>query len=180
VKCLLVFLVKEGATVGRAEIIEEYKIALDQVKHLENNIWSSSGFISFGNIISLFTYSSKESSFATTFIVGAFSIIITTIWWGMCKRWWDIQHTILLRMNHLERLMDIRIQSYIIFRDSDPQTRDSDGLLKQELSKKEYYELCSYDTSFHLRGVQKTLKYLPISIIVIWSIFFIFKLLALV
>lgn len=153
----------------RNELFDEYKLAADQEQRIENNIWASSGIIGLGNIISVISSALLTSSIRNILFIGFISVSFTWIWWNMSKRWWDILHTIILRKQHIEQEIGIKIQTYISVRDeviNELEERE----LRNTIGEKRYKELKECDLRFKKRGVQKALKWIPIFVTVIWLV----------
>jgi hypothetical protein len=84
-------------------LLKEYELCLDKTKHLDKNIWTTSGFIGAGSIVSLLF--SNYTGLNSLLVVLAGILIIGGVWtwWKIAIRWWDIQHSIFTRMSNIEK-----------------------------------------------------------------------------
>jgi hypothetical protein len=149
------------------KLIEEYKTTSESVRHLERTIWGSTGLVGFGNIGSLLIAATDPSKSA---FLGILLIIFTWVWWGIAKRWWDIQHTFLLRIRHIETLLNLYSNRYVGYRDEilSPKVK-SELETKLGSSNPEFLlDLKNKAHRFEKRGVQKWLKWVPWAITMIW------------
>jgi len=148
------------------KLIEEYKTASESVRHLEKTIWSSIGLLSFGNVGSLLITIDNPSKA----LLGILLISFTWIWWGIARRWWDIQHTLLLRLRHIETLLNLYSQRYVGYRDKILSLEIESKLEKElDLLDPEFLpELKNKAHGFEKRGVQKWIRFVPWVVTIIW------------
>ena len=148
------------------ELLEEYKIASQKEMNLERNIWESAGVVGIGSIASIVINASMPDVFSV-FLLGAFSVSLVWIWWFMAKRWWDIQHVILLRKQHIEDATNMKLETYIKFCDREYKESNIKGLTKK--NHEELEEIRDKDNGeFAKRGVQKSLRWFPRVVTAIW------------
>lgn len=152
-------------------LLEEYKIASQKEMNLERNIWESAGVVGIGSIASIVINASMPDVFSVL-LLGAFSVSLVWIWWFMAKRWWDIQNVIILRKQHIENAINIKLETYIKFCDRKDKGREYkesniEGLTKKNLEELE--EIRNKDNGrFGKRGVQKSLRWFPRVVTAIW------------
>lgn len=160
---------------SRDYLIDEYKIACTQVERLENTIWNSASIVGIGNIASFLISVNIDTNhnFITFLEIGFLSTALTWVWWNIIKRWWDIQHTIILRMRHIEKRTKLRIDTYIGIRDDtvDPWLFD---ITKKELGESDFAELLMHDPKFKKRGVRKATRFIPYTVTFTWVSFLFF------
>jgi hypothetical protein len=144
------------------KLIEEYKITSETVRHLERIIWGSAGLLGFGNIGSLYL---KVDSPTKNIFIGVLLIVFTWVWWGIAKRWWDIQHTYLLRIRHIESLLNLYSHRYVGYRDEISKSKSE---LEKGLNSDFLLELQDKPSGFEKRGVQRWMRLTPWTITIIW------------
>lgn len=161
----------------RDELFKEYELCQNSTQNIESKIWKTSGIIGIATLATT-SYLAKteiKTSEGAVLIcaIGAIIILVLWIWWGMAKRWWDIQHIIFMRMRHIEEDLGIFQYRYISFIDGKLDIKDAkDANLSNDRINK-----LKKDNKVAERGVQKTLKYFPLSLSFSWGIFIIYQML---
>ena len=153
------------------ELLEEYKIAYEKEMNLERNIWESAGVVGIGSLASIVT-SLRGFDVLSVSLLGAFSVSLVWIWWFMAKRWWDIQHVILLRKQHIENATNMKLETYINFCDREHKDREYKESNIEGLTTRNLDELKKIEDKgngkFGKRGVQKSLRWFPRVVTAIW------------
>ena len=147
-------------------ILKEYELCQDYAKHLDTNIWTTSGLIGLGSIGSLLLSNYSSTSLPVIIIVGLLVICIVWIWWKMANRWWDIQHVTFMRMRHIESTLHLYRNRYIKYLDSRLGRRDLEVI--SDLPDKEKKDLKGKFTQFYKGQVRGVMKWLPRAITIIW------------
>ncbi len=85
-------------------LLEEYKVCQQALQEKDKSIWQSFGILGAGTLGS-FALIARETTPAAlgVFIIGLVSSSASWIWWVIASRWWQLQHTDLLRMRHIEK-----------------------------------------------------------------------------
>jgi len=149
------------------ELLEEYKIASQKEMNLERNIWESAGVVGIGSIASIVINASMPDVFSV-FLLGAFSVSLVWIWWFMAKRWWDIQHVILLRKQHIEDATNMKLETYINFCDKKLQEPAIRRLPKESIDDLQKEIIEKGNGKFSKRGIQKSMRCFPTIVTAIW------------
>lgn len=157
--------------------LKEYELCQNSIQKLESNIWQTGGIIGIGSVASLisiaFKVFDKSNVPATKYlcinmIFGTLIVLLVWIWWGMARRWWDIQHITILRMKHIEEMLNFGQINYIKYKDTmfpDPAIKDYLNSILQGNQIKEIDDKFPYA---YKRGVQKWLQYMLVLITSSW------------
>jgi hypothetical protein len=164
-------------------LLKEYELCQQSTQQLESLIWQTSGVVGIGAIGSLVALAvqilgtteqtsgspptSQPQHYGFLFILGLVIIIVVWIWWGMAKRWWDIQHLKFLRMAHIEEDLCLFQTRYSHFRNGAINENGTLELTTSGLAEK-YQKQVGYFPRFKRKGVQKNLRYLPWLVTFTW------------
>jgi hypothetical protein len=160
---------KENTIEQNQILLKEYEYCWDHVKHLDTNIWTTSGLIGISSIVSFFTIDLGIQNSFTFFIIGLLIISIVWIWWKISNRWWDIQYTIILRMRDIENELGMFQNRYVRFLDNPIAKRKTIEL--DGLSEKYLDELKTMSPKFYKGQVRGITRRLPIIITLLWMIY---------
>jgi hypothetical protein len=156
-----------------ASLIKEYELCWEHVKQLDTNIWTTSGVIGLGSLVTFFTVGMTSQNEIIGICIGLLAISIIWIWWKISGRWWDIQHAIILRMIDIEEdigYFQNRIVSYL---DNSMDIRKKEKLFGLNESR-----IAKFNKSFpkfYKGSVRGTIGLLPIIISILWFIYFMAK-----
>jgi hypothetical protein len=160
----------------RDELLKEYEFCQKAALSLEETIWQTSAIMGVG-IIGTFLYigtrsGSDQPSWEVAGIVGLFSFFVSLTWWLVARRWWSVQHSLFMRMRHIEEKLGLHAHRYIKYLD-DPSTIPTSDLtekqifeLKRRSVQKGLFKLYLEHQRF---GVQSVLKLFPIITIIAWA-----------
>ncbi len=159
----------KNGKIDKEMITKEYLSCQETTQKIETTIWSTSTAIGIGSLAPLIALMLTEKiESIPALIIGLLVTFISSIWYSMATRWWDIQHTTFLRMKHLEEILGLYQVRYIYYRDGKIDLEPNETTLKKQF----IYELKGHQTTkFHLRGVKKWLRLLPWFISISWGEF---------
>lgn len=147
-------------------LLKEYELCQHFIQHKESSIWQTFAVLGVASFAALVLVA--KADFFVIFVVGLSAISSIWIWWRMANRWWDIQHTNLLRMFHIEQDLDCIYQiRYVKYRDGQLKVSDS------KLSAERWNDL-KQDPKFKKKGVKKALICFPITVTVIWCLYLLY------
>ena len=149
-------------------LLKEYQLCQEHTKHLDRNIWATSGFIGLASIGSLLFSNHTESLLSIT-MIGLLVVPTVWIWWKMANRWWDIQHAIFKRMKHIEEVINFYQTRYLDFLDN-PIAKRKRGVL-EGLPDGQFEELRTFSPNFYKGKVRSPLRMLPWLITIIWLLY---------
>ena len=153
--------------------LKEYEIAHDKSQQLEDRIWKTFaivGIAGFTPLVSLTVIDPTSSDRAALPLLGVVLVLVTFIWWGMARRWWEIQRTTYLRMHHIEEDHGMFLNRYV-----DSQDRLTDHLGDSGLSDDRVAKV-QYDPKFCAGGVQKSMRWFLVVLPSAWLILSILRL----
>jgi hypothetical protein len=146
-------------------MLKEFELAQAKAQSLEDNIWKTAAAFGLGSMGTLVVLASQSLEgpphWFIVLVVGFFVFAVNQIWWGMACRWWEIQHVVLLRMRHIEGVLDMKRETYI--HDFDKITKADDGG-KDESIEKELRDLSRTGS----KGVQGSLNRLRYVVLLTW------------
>lgn len=153
----------------------EYESCQKATQSLESIIWQTSGVIGIGSIGSLILIANRvDTEHPSPFIVaviGLFVVFASTIWWFMARRWWSIQHSLFMRMRHIEKRLGIHATRYLQYLD-DPSTLSAKDLLATEIEElKNRAEKRGLFAPHQRIGVQSVLWLLPVITLFAWGLY---------
>ena len=159
----------------RSELLEEYKICNKNASEMDQLIWNSSKILGIGSLgsilISSFSLDKGNITPQQILILGFFIVASTWIWWGIAKRWWDVQHTAYQRMRDIEKVLGYGMARYISCKEG---RLDADSLFFPEGEYKYIdKEKLQYSRKFKKGGVQAWMRYFPPLVTITWILFFI-------
>ena len=95
-----------------AVLLEEYKLCQQSMHEKDRSIWTTFGFLGAGTLASFAILVRDPNPTALgAILAGIVGIAASWIWWVIAKRWWQLEHTDLLRMRHIEETLAARFGS---------------------------------------------------------------------
>jgi hypothetical protein len=98
---------------------------------------------------------------------------VAAAWWLAARRWWSVQHSVFVRMRHIERRLGLHSLSYLQYLDH-PEKTPKDRLLASELADLELRTKARDRLGIRRHqhwGVQASLWVLPVLIFVAWLLY---------
>ncbi len=156
-------------------LLREYELCQNTTQHFERIIWRTSAAIGVGTLtplVAALLTKNVDGKWGFIVIFGLLIVATCWIWWGMAKRWWDIQHAIFQRMRDIEEDLEMYQSRYVAFRDGNLDVEDTD--LPEE--RKERLRMIP---AFRRRGVQKVMRFLPWILTAAWAGYIVYSLITL-
>ncbi len=168
-------------------LLEEYKLCQEKAKSLENNIWQTAVILGVGSVAGIAvaigdfrTYSALKP--LISLIIGLLAIGFLIAWITFANRWWSIQQAVLLRMRHIERQTNFRMNLYVQYLDdlhSERNENEQEPFQFEQDSMKESVEKPFLHARFvreleglkyHHRGIVPMTKFAMIISIAAWML----------
>ncbi len=166
-------------------LLKEYELCQKAINDIETPIWNLSTILTAASIGSLAILADKDIPWYVVFFIGYFGSLIVWIWWFSARRRWDIQHTKLMRMRHIEESLHVFQNLYVSFRDQSLHWRSDPIQRGKNITDKQYKELCFYNdfediskaikktktewNRFARKGVKKWIGLLPLLNTLLWA-----------
>jgi hypothetical protein len=102
----------------KEHLLEEYKICHEAASDMSDHIWRTATVFTVGSITGILLLA-RESPISPdpdpwlTLIVSILAIGILSTWWRLARRWWSVQHTMFLRMRHIEYQLGLGASLYV-------------------------------------------------------------------
>jgi hypothetical protein len=103
----------------KEHLLEEYKICHEAASDMSDHIWRTATVFTVGSITGILLLA-RESPISPdpdpwlTLIVSVLAIGILSTWWRLARRWWSVQHTMFLRMRHIEYQLGLGASLYVV------------------------------------------------------------------
>lgn len=160
-----------GAAVTEREslLMEEYKACQQALQDKDKSIWQTFGILGAGTMASLALVVREPSPSAE----GALALgLLTTgaafAWWVMANRWWQLEHTDLLRMRHIERELATTCGAPLRVHYAD--IRDGGALpALSGVPKADWDRIPLHRHRWY--GIQNVMRLFPFVIAVIWGLY---------
>jgi hypothetical protein len=162
---------------SREELLKEYEFCQKAAQSMESTIWQTAAAMSIGLVGSFLLVTLRAADdqppWYVACLVGPFMTVIALIWLLIARRWWSVQHSMFMRMRHIEKRLGIHSTWYLQYLDHPELLQDS-GLSAEEIAS-----LAKRSTTrdrIGIRrhqhwGVQATLWLLPVVLLVGWAIY---------
>ena len=138
---------------SRQELLKEYEFCQNTDQNMEKTIWQTGAAMSLGLIAPILVVvlrpSEEQPIWYFACLAWPFMAGFVGLWWLMARRWWSVQHAMILRMRHSERKLGVHSHSYI-------QYLDHTNLLSEaKLSKREVAEIRNRSKSRDRFGIRR-------------------------
>jgi hypothetical protein len=101
-----------------SDLLDEYKICQQKAGGVADTVWKTAIVLGVGSIVGLLAIAGPDAvpagmSAWLTGIVALFAIGLLLSWKGMARRLWAVEHIMLRRMEHIERISSLRANLYV-------------------------------------------------------------------
>ncbi len=159
-------------------LIKEYELCQKSAHDLDVTIWQTSTAFGLG-IIGTFILvanhpANQQPPFMIAMLIFIFSFFLSLVWLAMARRWWSIQHSIFIRMRHIEEDLGLYKVRYLAYLD-DPAPLPINGLSQTRLTElNDRRTRNRFGIPVHQRwGVQDSTMLIPFLVILCWAIYLI-------
>jgi hypothetical protein len=113
-----------------SDLLDEYKVCQQKAGGVADTVWKTAIVLGVGSIVGLLAIASPDPIPAgmspwLTGIVALFAIGLLLSWKGMARRLWAVEHIMLRRMEHIEKMSSLRANLYLAHLDGRADLRAS-------------------------------------------------------
>ena len=166
---------------------KEYQICLQQVEHLESNIWRTAGLLGIGSVAGLISIMGRDARsrapLSTILVVAILAITVSLVWLRFARRWSSVQHVKINWMTKIEEEIGFRQNKLVAERDTEVQAHvqhlRENGKRGQRLwtwlwyclpNKNEAVEAKETPGDYETRGNRPVIELLVITNLLIWCL----------
>jgi hypothetical protein len=100
------------------ELLDEYKVCQQKAGGVADTVWKTAIVLGVGSIVGLLAIADSgaappERSPWLTGIIALFAIGLLLSWKRMARRLWAVEHVMLRRMEHIEKMSSLRANLYL-------------------------------------------------------------------
>jgi len=163
-----------------SDLMEEYKLCQAKASNLSDNIWKTASFFSIGSLAGIFSLT-KDTPLWLMPIATLFALSVLFTWWRFAQRWWSIEHTLYLRMRHIERELGLKTNLYIKYLTDTLSVSDkknsaekpSDFHLSNDIMAE--LDFLGKAEGYEFRGLQPMTKFIVVANFAAWITFFLIQ-----
>lgn len=161
-------------------LLKECELCTTDANHLEQMIWTTAGILFTASIaaISLLGGNTPSNPHSYDYIIRAIiallSIIFVWFWYVLASRWYSIQKVMYYRIIEIEEELEMYKERYILYLDN------ALNLKNYPVDVKVDQMINSMRSNYTPGGVRKTVRRMSISLMTVWSVFFLIQLIAMV